>query len=248
MECNEYIKLALNGELEEPDRLQHDDIIQRYIKPAFVALEPDLFRSKWFDYRFLTPFQATMLYTAYYEPIYAEQVQRYKTTAEAEYRRPITLEKILTEILKPEPATKAKSNFSALNRGRAVADALGMPYDLFIRTSFDVRMRAWQNGQLPRPHHLYHENFVPRVAAEWEKHRAQMRLHAVHPAYRPQNFIGLDAQRDYQRFLLEQGHMQNIPNDRMRKYVYDGLITEIQFEEFVEERRRRIRNPLPTDE
>lgn len=248
MEYTDYIKLALSGGLDNPDRLQHDDIIQRYIKPAFVKLEPDLFRTKWFDYRFLTPFQATMLYTAYFEPIYAEQVERYKNTAQAEYRRPITLAKIQDEILKPEPATKAKSNFSALNRGRAVADALGIPYDFFIRASFDVRMRAWQNGQLPRPHHLYHENFVPRVVAEWDKHRSQIRMHAVHPAYRPENFAELAAQTDYRQFLLDQGHLQLISNERMQQYVYDGEITQEQYDEFIEERIRRVRNPSTDDE
>lgn len=243
MDTKEFIRLATEGGLEEPDRFLHDDIIQRYIKPKFIALEPELFRSKWFDYRFLTPFQATLLYAAYYEPVYAEQVQRYATTAEAEYRRPITMQKILDEILKPEPSQKAKSNFSALYRGRAVADAIGAPYDFFIRTSFDKRMRAWQNRQLPRPHHLYSENFVPRVIEEWEKHKTQIRLHAKHPAYKPENYIGLAVQDDYRQFLLEQGHRQFIPNDRMRQYVYDGLITQDQYEKFVEERRESIRNP-----
>ncbi len=243
MEPKEFIEKALYGQLEPANTLLHDELMQRYIKAKYIKIERELYRTKWFDYRYLDPVQATMLYAAYYEPIYAEQVQRHATTEEAQYRKPITLEKLMREIVKPEPTPVAKSNFSSLFRGRAVADALGMPYDFFLRTSFEVRMRAWQNSRLPRPQQLYNENFIPRVIEEWEKHKDQVRLHAKHPAYQAGHFEGTAFQNDYREFLLEQGHRQTITDSTMWRYAEEGLLSEEQVEKFIQVRRERIRNP-----
>jgi len=57
---------------------------------------------------------------------------------------------------------------SSLYRARQVADALGMPYQAYVRFAFEWCEKSnWAN--LPQPNQLYGDRLTTHIAARWER-------------------------------------------------------------------------------
>ena len=163
-----------------------------------------LFCSKWFDYRFMTPFQATMQYIRDFETVGRRITRREFDIGKAKHMSFLTAEaqrRILDEGKMTQPQ---KSRLTGFWRGRQVADALCMPYQDYIEQAITIRMRAWQRRHLPNPEQLYEMNLVERVQTKWEEIRSSKTILPVHHAYMVQNYANLPAQNDFHEYLFDQ--------------------------------------------
>jgi hypothetical protein len=209
-------------EMERVHPLEGDFFAQAFINKKFQGFDLELFDTKWFDYRFLTPFQATQAYIdaygAVYKTIYARELDR----ARAEHVKPISFDRIRDGLDRDE--TKAKRQFTGCWRGRQFADALGMPYGVYIELAFTYRMRAWNRTYLPQPEHLYHPIDLEKITNRWEELLPTKLWLSEHPAYLVQNYQGAPAQDAYHEWLFKQAALrQNSPECLARLVHLDQL-------------------------
>ncbi|SCW95719.1 hypothetical protein [Ancylobacter rudongensis] len=194
------------GEMDRSLPIDDDYVTYTLNLGKFQDFDLGLFATKWFDYRHLTPLQATRLYTAALEPVYQRIYAREFDREKAKYIKVADLDKLLEGLRRGD--SHAKATFTACWRGRQVADALGMPYEIYLDLIVSARLRRWQRTQMPRPQHLYHEYDVEKVQLRWEEMQASDLYLAEHPAYMVQNYQGALHQNDYHEWLIKQARLR----------------------------------------
>lgn len=194
-----------------------------HISKKLLEHEKELFSTKWFDYRFMTPFAATMRY-----------VDEFVTVGRRIYRREIDLERsqhiyipsslMIRRKLAEGLDTKTKSALTGYWRGRQVADALGMPYADYIETALSYRMRVWQRTYLPRTTQLYDGALVEKVQERWSELLEASFYYAEHHAYMGENYVGLPAQNDYHEFLIQQAERTTDKWRHIARFIKEGAL------------------------
>lgn len=200
-------------------KLPEDDdyITFKYIPAKTQESELMLFGTKWFDYRMLTPLQATRLYVSKYEPAYRKIYARYFDRTIAEYIKVPTLDALLLGVAGNDRIKKAQ--FTAMWHGRQCADLLGMPYEEYIPLAFEYRLRLWKRNTMPQPQHLYHEYDVEKVQARWEEMKKANIYTAEEPAYMIQNYCGAAHQNAYIEWLFEQASSRHDTDWHLAQFV-----------------------------
>jgi hypothetical protein len=172
-----------------------DVMMFKHINFKWLAVEAELFQSKWFDYRFLHPVLATEQYAQAFSEVYRDNYRRNIDKATSEHISPLSN----PNIFECKPAT-----LIGLWRGRQVADMLCIPYETFLRLSYQERLRYWRSKHLPRPSQLYSTEVVERVITQWEKMQEVRLYFSELPEYSNQHYIGTPAQKDHHEFLMAQ--------------------------------------------
>lgn len=186
--------------------LESDLLVQSHIPGKVQAFDLDLYQTKWFDYRRMTPLQATLHYVRKYGEIYRVIYAREIDRARAPHVATPNVIGLLAAIEKGD--SKAKRTLTGLWKGRQVADALGMPYDIYIEHAFTYRMRRWQRAYLPRPEHLYHEYDVEKIQLRWEEMQAGRLYLPEDPAYLVQNYQNIPYQNDFHEWMFKQAKLR----------------------------------------
>lgn len=215
------------------DRDRCDEIMFAYIlkrmrvaaSPSFsnykkfeemTGVETELFRVKWFDYRFLHPVQATYFYAHCYDRAYRAAFKRHVSHKTAEH----------IAVLKKEDLFENEKRFvGAIWRGRQIADALGAPYPLFLEAAIRHMLRYWRQKYLPRPEHLYTDRVLEAVSQEWTEAKRHRLFYADHHLYRAQHFIGTRDQTEHRDFLIEMADMRRDPTPLLTSFVDKELLT-----------------------
>lgn len=183
-----------------PDLRLEDLIVNTFVPTKLQPFDKELFKTKWWDYRFASPFEATMKYVEDFaveaRKIYSRDIDRER----AEHIYIVSPEAIIQRLLTNDK--KAKISFSGFWRGRQVADAIGMPYGTFIYESMSQRMRRWQRAYLPSSTQLYQDGSVEFVSARWDELNASRIHYAEHHAYMAQNYQAAPIQVEYYDHLL----------------------------------------------
>jgi len=217
-----------------------DYYLLAYINKQFVNWEIELFTTKWFDYRHLSPLHATIHYMRAYEKVFKRlyathinhEVASYiKLTNIRTLARNMALPKLnrlenrsptTSEIKAEQKRVNARSSFSAYWRGRQIADALGMPYEVYIDLVATKRLRFWgKNPRLPRPMQLYRDVEVEYAQETWEGMQESRLYLAEHPAYFNQNFQNLPQQNDYHEWLFKQAELRSDPPRFLARFVHE---------------------------
>lgn len=222
----------------DTSRDQAARIMNRWIKSEWLAVEAALYRGKWFDYRFLNPVQATYIYAHEYVKAYRQAFRTNMDYARAEFVKPLDIERLFVEPAAPsrfadeteekwqkrlkEHAKKVKSHklrTSGIWRGRQVADAMGMPYKVYLELAFHWALRYWQQANLPRPQQLYSDLIVDRATIDWETRQKDEFFYSTLPQYGNYNYeramkiiaeqpglenTALHSQNAHHEWLLEQ--------------------------------------------
>lgn len=215
------INAAFSADLdaERVPTLENDYFAHNYINKKFQAFDLELYKSKWFDYRFMTPLQATRAYIdqwgAIYRRIYAREFDRQT----AEYIKPLDWDHIRRRLTQGDKKTSAHLAFTGCWRGRQIADALGMPYEIYIDLALTYRMRRWKQRHMPQPHHLYHEFDVEKVQNRWIELQSSSLYLAEHPAYMVQNYQGVESQNDYHEWLFAQAGKRSNPPELIARFI-----------------------------
>lgn len=121
-------------------------------------IERGLAQSKWFDYRFMPPTLATYLYAKAYDDVLREMFRRHIDSSRARY----------VKAFKTQDPLKDTAVRTGLWKGRQIADALCMPYPLYIEIVMETALRIKRN-YLPRPQQLYSQPLVDAAGAAWEE-------------------------------------------------------------------------------
>lgn len=161
-------------------------IMSRFIRQDWLAVEGPLFRGKWFDYRFMNPVQATYLYAHEFVKAYRRNFSINIDSRRGPHVTPVNVE-VLFDIsgdLSPKEITKRKQRASGIWRGRMVADAMGMPYDIYLDRAFHWTLRYWQQRTLPRPQQLYSDMVVDRAGIDWEQRQKDEFFYSTLPQYK----------------------------------------------------------------
>lgn len=224
--------LALPENLTEEDYLTHT-----FIARKSIAHERTLFDTKWFDYAFMSPFEATMIYLDEFEKAARAAYARELDYSRAEHipfpssnqvRRGLMLDRNPDSPIDPERRekmiAKAKSNFTGAWRGRQVADMIGMPYSLYTSWAIEFRMRRWQRAYLPKLNQLYHEFDVEKIVQRWETYESEMLVLPTHEAFLVKNYVGLAAQNRCHDYLFALMKNAADPSARMARFIRNGYI------------------------
>lgn len=236
-----YFSIALEEQRVLP--IEADLHALKYIRPKYYKWDLELFTVKWFDYRFMTPLQATVAYAKDYETVYrrvyAENVnydvaERLKFSSIENISEKMAIPTLSerngkitsTQIKQEKLRLKAREDFSAFWRGRQIADALGMPYNIYIDAVMTKRLRNWNNKFLPRPIHLYRDVEVEYAQEKWEEIQASRLFLAEHSAYRNENYQNLPTQNDYHEWLFKQAELRSSPARFLARFVSEGRLPE----------------------
>ncbi|MER9175301.1 hypothetical protein NKH72_17125 [Mesorhizobium sp. M0955] len=177
-------------------RLQELAIARSLIPPKFLTGEPKLLTKKWFDYRFLSPLEATLQFGA----AYREGVRKY---VHKNLDRDLAHRVEGVNVALPSAPT---STFTQLWTARQRADEFCIPYEELIEFSFAFAAGR-QRLMAPTPIQL-HAN--PRTEYAWnsefEKFKAKRPSHALYPGtvlpqYHIEHDRGLPAQTDFREAL-----------------------------------------------
>ena len=144
------------------DASDYDAIASVRLTPADFKIEPELYMTKWFDYRVLHPVQATYLFADEYTQAARGYHKRNRDVRAAPFIKPYSGKDLFT--LEPEPELRqitrgknagkfkrdkspnvAKSVFKALWRARQSADRLGIPYRFYCEAVMRLaNERGWK--------------------------------------------------------------------------------------------------------
>lgn len=191
-------KLALDKRLE--------DIVamRTVLHPRDWKDERQLMMKRWFDYRFLSPLQATLLFGE----LYIRGLRRY-------VRRHVdaNLAETVSGIKEGAPANRA-AWFTSLWRARQRTDEIFVPYDLLIDFSFDFssrRKRRW--SMLPNQLHASAKNEEAWWAlfdeAVEDQLPVRMRRVGDMPVYRLENDKMLPPQRHFREIMIAEMRHEN---------------------------------------
>lgn len=192
----------------------YDELAYRLIRKDWRDLEAELFTTKWFDYRFMHPTEATYLYASCYEGAYRRAFRANFDAARADEVRVFKKSNVFCD---------DRSVISGLWRGRQKADALGIPYDIFLSLAFKEVLRFWKQKHMPRPSHLYNDDLLARVIQGWEELQSARLIYATHDAYKLENARGLACQLEHVAWLKRQAFKRDNPTPILERFAGEGI-------------------------
>jgi hypothetical protein len=177
------------------DAIRHSRLTAWKTSKHQASRERDLNCTKWFDYRFMSPWEATELFVSAYQ---------------VEFRR-LYSKNIDTEASEGKTGTRNRNwrsnsrELASFWNARQLADELGLPYGFFIHYAANLLM-TWGWKHIPRPNQLYgseaRDAIVAEVAAKWAEWRQAVPQFSTLPQYLIQNFNELPAQIAHQDWLI----------------------------------------------
>ncbi|KAA5603488.1 hypothetical protein F1188_19635 [Roseospira marina] len=168
-------------------------------------LEPErvLFQHKWFDYRFMHPTMATSYYAQCYKDVYRRLFARHIDRDVSRYVAGIKLGDIFAKTDDEKLLKSQSGTISACWRGRQTADALGIPYPLFIELAM-TKALSWQRKYMPRPQQLYSDQIIEAVEGGWQERTRGRFIIAQDPRYRLNAWAGTPAQIAHESWVCTQ--------------------------------------------
>lgn len=212
-----------------PELSKGDFIAFMYIRDDLRAHDVGLYESKWFDYRFMTPIEATMAFIDTFGRISREIYTAEIDMDKAQHVRWPTgvnvLDRVLDASLPEKKARSAKWRFSCFWRARACADATGMPYEVYIESVIRTRMRAWARAEIPTAAQLYGRIDVEKALDFWAGLQEAKMHYATHYGYLPANYCGTAPQTAYARYLVEEAQKRQQSDLLLRQMIEDDKLS-----------------------
>lgn len=163
------------------------------MRPDDWRVERDLSITKWFDYRFLTPLDATLQFVKDYQFVFRNMWKSNFDVATANLKRGTAEMGLFAN----------RREFSTFWNARVYADALGVRYRFFIITTMEAALRRGKWKRLPRPGQLWNKpDCIAAVKAKWEEELGGCQAVSALAHYLPENYLGLPHQLDHQRHAL----------------------------------------------
>ena len=161
---------------------------------ADQKIECDLYYRKWFDYRIITPMEATLRFREQYQEIYR---WKYSANIDSEEAQ-----------LKTGVGKKlSQADFTSFWRARQFADRLGVTYEIFLEAAFEVAIRrGW--SRLPHINQLYGSKNEDAIALAvetlWAEYIGSRFTFSDLPHYREDAYGNMAAQNGHRLWVIEQ--------------------------------------------
>lgn len=122
-----------------------DGWVRTWIAPDHLEAEPAAAATAWAGYRHLSPVERTELFNQTYIDVYRELYGRYIDAAAGLRKQPV----------KTQLAANGLQVIRCLWKARALADALGLPYDMFLRAIMGRKLDNAKWTHAGRPNQLF---------------------------------------------------------------------------------------------
>ncbi len=202
-----------------------------------VAIEAELNTTKWFDYRFLTPMQATELFSKSYAEKYRLKFGRNVDSSQASK----------TSGTRSHRWDSSSRELSSFWVARQFADSMGIPYDYFIEPAMQALMDIGYK-RIPRPNQLYAAKtrrlICTKAHEHWTEWTETARLMwSELPQYHIDVFRGLPAQIAHQDWIVKQLKARHARPEHIGEmcFVNAVLCPDRAEEEFGSEKLERAR-------
>lgn len=210
------------------------------IRPAALAKEAQLMALKWYDYRFMSPLDATMLFGRLYQEQFRRTIAREVDRNLAKNAQGIDLTRVRSD----------PRQFTALWTARQHADELGIRYQEYLEFCFEFATNVRRKA-LPQPNQLYFSRnsevaWLLQIEPFWSD-RVLSGLAKVEdlPQYRFELYRALPAQAGYRQFILNRAIEGNKRwTDVMRVHAVEkrqipirNFVSAIGSERFIDELR-----------
>ena len=162
-----------------------------------AKMERALMETKWFDYRFMSPLDATEQFAQEYRKAYQLKWRTNFATDEASKKL----------AFQGGDWRKSPTEFTSCWRARQRADFFGVPYGFFCERALELYLRRGY-ARPPRPNQLYSGKTIAMLVAgiqkEWREHCDGVQLMiSLLPQYHSDSFIGDRVQCAHQDWVVE---------------------------------------------
>lgn len=194
----------------------------KHMRPEDWRVERDLSMRKWFDYRFMSPLDATLQFVEDYKVVFRAKWRSDFDAATADLKRGTAKEGLFAD----------RREFSTFWNARVCADTLGVRYRFFIFTTMEAALRRGKWKRVPRPGQLWNKpDCLTAVETKWEEELAGRQAVSALAHYRPENFLGLPHQLNHQRHVLEVAKKRSNLKHALGSYIdIDRLVSVEQAE------------------
>lgn len=205
-----------------------------------LAKERDLYTTKWFDYRFMSPYAATEVFEREYQKIFRLKWAATFDREEAEKKRG----------LRSGGISAGGAELTSIWHARQMADEFGLPYDFFISRAMDAATGRGAR-RLPRPNQLYHAWNCQRALAAWNESLEESFRPSRLPQYRNEAYCGLHAQIAHRQWVVDRIKARSMHSYLIGKscFILKILPVEIATSEFgvdrVNQARREVADDIP---
>lgn len=210
-----------HNEKLERSWLQEDQLLASLNK-KWSEIERELYRSKWFDYRFMSPVEATMEFAKEYEKVYRQQ---FATVIDKDTSLYVNV-KIDVDFRSVTKLPNAK--ISALWRARQFADSMCMPYDLYIRLAFTSVLKYWKRKHMPQPQQLYSKRVIEEVWTEWSKRQESALFVASDLRFLAENYANTTVQNDHIDWLIKLANIRANAAYYIYQFVYERKVIPLE--------------------
>lgn len=139
---------------------------RKLINATILSKEPDLDKTCWVEYGYLSPLERTELFCSTYLKLFRHFYEKYRDYHAAAKQKPVDEELL----------ANAPSEIVSLWRARQTADEIGMPYFSYLSEVMDRAAKRIDRKQLPRPNQLYNEKQVKFAREKWGRERQRATL------------------------------------------------------------------------
>lgn len=155
-----------------------------HLSPSDWAAERSLILTKWFDYHFLSPAEATQAFVEEYTKIYRQKWAQNFDVSVANKKRGIAAGGLF----------HSRKEFREFWNARVQADVLGVPYWLYISTAMEVALRRAKQKRLLRAGQMRRMDCVEAIEKRWDDELAGSRWLSELSHYRTENYCSLPSQ------------------------------------------------------
>lgn len=174
----------------------------------------ELYETKWYGYRFLSPGQSLLVFADRFRKAYREVAGKYYGTTI--HRRPFLKDDCLNL---SSSNMLQKRDVTALWKAMCHADIMGTPYDLFCEQSIMVAIKeGWT--YLPRPSQIYCQRVLFAIQDRWEEMRKARLIFTGAPQFKASNFTGHKWQKAYCDGLIETAMKRDKPIHALAEIIF----------------------------
>lgn len=205
-----------------------DALALRFIPIKLLAEEAELNSTKFWDYRFMHPTQATQLYAQYYSAALKRAVSR---------RTDLWMGLNMKGLKKACIFELDARSITGFWKGRQMADRIGCPYDFYCEHAMQFADKARMTF-LPSSSQMYTRtvpehlkglpSLVEYVVERWVARTSHSTFYATHEAYLADNFQEGPEQIDYLNFLFTKIKGSSMPEGVLATIMDKGQITRQQ--------------------
>lgn len=197
------------GEHMSDDSLEA--FVAQCVHPKHWDAATEQYGRKWFGYRFLTPGRCLHLFADRYSRAYKAANGRGRTVSSRSHI--FTSANFIRMV--------DKKYVPGLWHAMAYADDIGVPYDFYCTTVFNIADReGWK--RMPLPNQIYHTRMVWQVKQAWEERLSSgVLVRTSDPYYALANCKGHKWQIEYQTWLLDQAMKRPNPKYALAKILFE---------------------------